>query len=157
MAADHEPGRVEQHVEPPEVPAQPASSEGGPPSAADASTSAEVPASAEVPTAAEAPAKSRGETAAPKDLIHRTRLSGLWIAIGCFAIILVFLLIFILQNDHKVEISYLGIHGQLTLGIAMLFAALVGIVLTALAGTARILQLRAAARRRVHQSRRENR
>src|SRR5579859_766496 len=78
----------------------------------------------------------------------RTRLSGLWIAIGCFTIVLVFLLIFIVQNDSKVNISYLGIHGQLTLGIAMLWSALAGVVLTSLAGTARIMQLRAAARRR---------
>jgi len=88
-----------------------------------------------------------GAAQPPRRTLPRTRLSGLWVALGCFAIILIFLLIFILQNNHAVDISYLGAHGHLPLGVAMLFAAIVGIGLAALAGTARILQLRATVRR----------
>lgn len=88
-----------------------------------------------------------GPAGLPQHTLPRTRLSGLWVAIGCFAIILIFLLIFILQNDHTVDIGFLGAHGHLPLGVAMLFAAIVGIGLAALAGTARILQLRATVRR----------
>lgn len=86
----------------------------------------------------------------PERGVRRTRISGLWIAIGCFAVILVFLLIFILQNGQRADISYLGFHTHMPLGVGMLFAAIVGVLLTGLAGTARILQLRAAARRRAH-------
>ena len=57
------------------------------------------------------------------------------------------LLIFILENDRTVGISYLGAHGHLPLGVALLLAAVFGVVLVVLPGTARIIQLRIAARR----------
>ena len=60
---------------------------------------------------------------------------------------LLFLLIFILQNGRAVSISYLGMHGHLPLGVAMLLAAVCGVLLTILAGAARISQLHAVARR----------
>ena len=77
----------------------------------------------------------------------RTRVSGVWVAIGFFTIVLLFLLIFILQNSHSVDISYLGLHSRLPLGVALLLSTVCGVLLVVLAGTARILQLRAAARR----------
>lgn len=83
----------------------------------------------------------------PQHKIRRTRISGLWVAIACFAIVLLLLLIFILENNHSVDIAYFGFHGHLPLGVALLLAAVCGILLVALAGTARILQLRTAARR----------
>jgi uncharacterized integral membrane protein len=89
--------------------------------------------------------------------VQRTRLSGLWIAIGCFAVVLLFALIFVLQNSQSVEISYLGAHGHLPLGVAMLLAAVVAVLLVGLAGTARILQLRAAARRNQAHTRHQER
>jgi uncharacterized integral membrane protein len=79
--------------------------------------------------------------------LKRTRISGLWVAVGCFAVILLLLLIFILQNSQKVDISYMGAHGHLPLGVALLLAAVCGVILVVLAGTARISQLRTTARR----------
>lgn len=79
---------------------------------------------------------------------RRTRISGLWIALGCFGVLLLFALLFILQNDHSVNITYFGAHGHLPLGVALLLAAICGGMLVTLVGTARILQLRAHARRR---------
>ena len=67
---------------------------------------------------------------------------------GFFAVILLLLLIFILQNNTDVSVSYLGMHGHLPLGVALLLAAVCGVLLVVLAGTARIGQLRATARRR---------
>ena len=61
--------------------------------------------------------------------------------------VLLFLLIFILQNGRTVDISYLGMHGHLPLGVALLLAAVCGVLLTILAGAARISQLHAVARR----------
>jgi uncharacterized integral membrane protein len=88
-----------------------------------------------------------GAVAPPRHRNGRTRISGLWVAIGCFAVVLLLLLLFILQNSQHVDITYFGLHGHLPLGVALLLAAVCGILLVALAGTARILQLRAAARR----------
>ena len=119
--------------------------------------SAEVPESTE-PTAptAKIPPTAPGTTAPgpaarPQDhKIGRTRLSGTWAAIVGFAIVLLLLLIFIIQNGQSVKISYLGANGSLPLGVALLCAAVAGILLVALAGSARILQLRATARRHRH-------
>jgi uncharacterized integral membrane protein len=52
-----------------------------------------------------------------------------------------------LQNGTKVDISYLGAHGHLPLGVALLLSAVCGVLLVILAGAARISQLRAVARR----------
>ena len=57
------------------------------------------------------------------------------------------LLIFILQNGTKVDISYMGAHGHLPLGVALLLSAVCGVLLVVLAGAARISQLRTVARR----------
>jgi uncharacterized integral membrane protein len=101
------------------------------------------PGGAEVPPEPSAPPAA----ARPRPTVKRTRTSGLWVAVGLFAVILLLLLIFILQNEHKVDISYLGAHGHLPLGVALLLAAVCGVLLVVLAGTARISQLKAVNRR----------
>jgi uncharacterized integral membrane protein len=83
----------------------------------------------------------------PQHRIKRTRTGGIWVAVGFFAVILLLLLIFILQNNTDVSVSYLGMHGHVPLGVALLLAAVCGVLLVVLAGTARIGQLRATARR----------
>jgi uncharacterized integral membrane protein len=85
--------------------------------------------------------------ALPQHKIKRTRISGLWVSVGFFAVVLLLLLIFILQNGTKVDISYMGAHGHLPLGVALLLSAVCGVLLVVLAGAARISQLRAVARR----------
>jgi lipopolysaccharide assembly protein A len=99
-----------------------------------------------------APQQAAPPTAVPPPLppqhrIKRTRTSGIWVAVGFFAVILLLLLIFILQNGTQVSVSYLGMHGHLPLGVALLLAAVSGVLLVVLAGAARISQLRATARR----------
>jgi uncharacterized integral membrane protein len=86
-------------------------------------------------------------TALPQHRIKRTRISGLWVSVGFFAVVLLLLLIFILQNGTKVDISYMGAHGHLPLGVALLLSAVCGVLLVVLAGAARISQLRTVARR----------
>ena len=83
----------------------------------------------------------------PQHQIRRTRISGLWVSVGFFAVVLLLLLIFILQNGTKVDISYMGAHGHLPLGVALLLSAVCGVLLVVLAGAARISQLRTVARR----------
>lgn len=60
------------------------------------------------------------------------------------------LVVFILQNPRRVEVSYLGFTGSLPLGVALLLAAVGGGVLVAIAGVARVTQLRMIARRTRH-------
>jgi lipopolysaccharide assembly protein A len=96
------------------------------------------------PPAPAAPAPSH---AAPPLKIKHTRTSGLWVAVGFFAVVLLLLLIFILQNGTQVSVSYLGAHGHLPLGVALLLSAVCGVLLVVLAGAARISQLRTVARR----------
>jgi uncharacterized integral membrane protein len=79
--------------------------------------------------------------------IRRTRIGGLWVAAASFAVVLLMLLIFILQNSQLVAISYLGGHGHLPLGVALLLAAVFGVLLVVIPGTGRIIQLRLTARR----------
>jgi uncharacterized integral membrane protein len=111
----------------------------------------QVPPQQTAPPQQAAPEPAAPPAAAPHSLpqhrIKRTRTGGIWVAVGCFAVILLLLLIFILQNNTDVSVSYLGMHGHLPLGVALLLAAVCGVLLVVLAGTARIGQLRATARR----------
>jgi uncharacterized integral membrane protein len=63
------------------------------------------------------------------------------------AVALVVVLIFIIQNTHAVDISFLGAHLHLSLAVALLLAAVAGALVMAAAGTARITQLRRIMRR----------
>ena len=85
--------------------------------------------------------------ALPHHRVKHTRISGLWFAVAFFAVLLLFLLIFILQNEQKVDISFLGAHGHLPLGVALLLAAVGGVLLAIAAGVARMAQLRSVARK----------
>ncbi len=57
------------------------------------------------------------------------------------------LIVFMLQNTRSVEIHFVGLHGTLSLAMALLIATVGGILLTLVLGTARITQLRLLARR----------
>lgn len=79
--------------------------------------------------------------------IERTRTGGLWVGLILSAVVLVVLLVFILQNLDPVRIQFLGLVGQLPTGVALLLAAVAGLLLVAIPGGLRILQLRRLARR----------
>jgi putative membrane protein len=83
----------------------------------------------------------------PERVLKPTRTSGLWIAVIGFALLLLLLAVFLLQNGQSVEISYLGANGHIPLAVAMLLSAVAGALLVATAGVARVLQLRHTARR----------
>jgi len=75
------------------------------------------------------------------------RISGVWVALTLSAVVLIFLLIFIVQNNVDVPIRFLWMAGTLPLGVALLFAAALGVLLVAIPGYGRILQLRRALRK----------
>ncbi|GAA1829773.1 hypothetical protein GCM10009836_04590 [Pseudonocardia ailaonensis] len=76
-----------------------------------------------------------------------SRISGVWVGLIFSALVLLFLLIFILQNMGAVQIYFLGGSGTLPTGVALLLAAIAGVLLVAIPGTARIVQLRRQARK----------
>ena len=98
------------------------------------------------------PARSEADQPAPlsaplQHKIRRTRVGGVWVGLAIAAVVLVFLLIFILENGQSASIGYFGAHGHLPLGVALLLAAVGGALLVIIPGTGRIVQLRLAARR----------
>jgi uncharacterized integral membrane protein len=80
--------------------------------------------------------------------VPRSRTGGLWVAVVLFALVLLLLLIFVLENGQRAEVAFFGMHGHLPQGVALLLAAIFGILLVALPGTVRIVQLRMLGRRR---------
>lgn len=76
-----------------------------------------------------------------------TRLSGMHTALIAGGAGLIVVMIFIIQNAHAVNISFLGAHLRLSLAVALFLAAIAGGLLMAAAGTARITQLRRIIRR----------
>jgi lipopolysaccharide assembly protein A len=88
-------------------------------------------------------------TAAPEALPgeRRTRLSGAWTAVVVGLLALVVILVFILQNQQSVEVSFLMFSGHLPLAVALLFAMILGALIVFAFGAARLLQLRMVAGR----------
>jgi uncharacterized integral membrane protein len=83
----------------------------------------------------------------PEPALGHSRSGGLWTGLILSAIVLIFLLVFILQNQISVTIRFLGFAGSVPVGVALLLAAIAGLLLVAIPGGMRILQLRRAARR----------
>ena len=78
---------------------------------------------------------------------RRTRLSGAWTAVVVGLIALVVILVFILQNQQSVQVSFLMFSGHLPLAVALLFAMILGALIVFAFGAARLLQLRMVAGR----------
>jgi lipopolysaccharide assembly protein A len=83
----------------------------------------------------------------PKLRPAHTRISGMRTAMIAGVAGLIVVMIFIIQNAHSVNISFLGAHLRLSLAVALFLAAIAGALLMAAAGTARITQLRRIMRR----------
>jgi uncharacterized integral membrane protein len=76
--------------------------------------------------------------------VRTTRASYLWVGMIIAALVLILLLIFIAQNSQQVSIHFLGFHGHLSFAVAVLIAAVCGLLLVAIPGTMRIVELRKA-------------
>jgi uncharacterized integral membrane protein len=71
----------------------------------------------------------------------RSRISAAWFGMVAAALVLVLLLIFILQNTRSVKITYFTVSGTIPVGVALLFAAVGGLLLAGLVASLRIWQL----------------
>lgn len=85
--------------------------------------------------------------APPENAVKFTKAAALWSALIPGFLILIVLLIFVAQNTESAQFAFLGWQWSLPLGVAILAAAVCGGLLTVTAGTARIIQLRRAAKR----------
>ncbi|MEN3321001.1 MAG: hypothetical protein V7643_4403 [Mycobacterium sp.] len=84
---------------------------------------------------------------APESAVKFTRAAALWSALIAGFVILILLLVFILQNTDSATIHFFVWEWNLPVGVAILLAAVCGGLLTVAAGTARIVQLRRAAKK----------
>ena len=106
------------------------------------------PADSSLPAEPEVAAPADGEATLAEHTIEPTRTSMVWTMVGIGVVLLVAILVFILQNSQRVRMRFLMVNGTLPLGVALLFAALLAL-LVLVAGAARVL-LRVVARRHRH-------
>ena len=104
-----------------------------------------------VQAAPEAPTVPTAQPEKPAPAVRRSRSGGLWTGLILSAIVLIFLLVFILQNQDSVRITFLWFGGSLPVGVALLLAAIAGLLLVAIPGGVRMTQLRRTARRALRQ------
>ena len=83
----------------------------------------------------------------PESAVKFTRAAALWSALIAGFVILILLLVFIMQNTDSATVHFFGWDWNLPVGVALLLAAVSGGLLTVAAGSARIIQLRRAAKR----------
>jgi uncharacterized integral membrane protein len=90
---------------------------------------------------------AQDNAAPPESAVKFTRTASVWTSLTAGFLILIVLLIFITQNTSSVQLAFLNLRWTLPLGVAILLAAVSGGLITVLAGTARIYQLRRAAKK----------
>ena len=82
----------------------------------------------------------------PSD-VKFTRAAALWSSLILGFLVLIVLLIFIAQNTASTPFAFLTWHWNLPLGVAILFAAVCGGLITAFVSAARMFQLRRVAKK----------
>jgi uncharacterized integral membrane protein len=80
--------------------------------------------------------------------LPRTRTGTAWASIVSSVLLLILLVVFIAQNAHPVEVSFLMLHGRFPLAVALLAAVAGGALVAVIGGTLRMVQLRRAVPRR---------
>ena len=118
------------------------------PGAADTTARAETSRAEAPATPVPAPTPAPAPAPAPAPEARQvTRAGMVWAAVASALVVLIVLIAFILQNQDYVQVKFFGLEGSVPLGMALFIAAVGGGVLVAIAGAARIIQLRVAAHR----------
>ena len=95
------------------------------------------------------PVGAREVPVVPRDrAVPRTRWGAAWVGVCAAALTLVALIVLMLQNTRRVEVTFLWMHGTLPLALALLIAGVGSAILVMVFGAARITQLRRLVRRR---------
>lgn len=106
---------------------------------ADAGTSA--------PTEQLTPPQPAQPAAVPPGRVPRTRIGTAWAALIAAALLAVLLIVFLVQNTHSTQLSFLWMTTTTPLAVALLIAAVGSVLLTLIVGTARITQFRRLVRK----------
>jgi uncharacterized integral membrane protein len=91
---------------------------------------------ADPPTAVPPPSPAGTPQMSPTSPVPHTRTGAAWFGICVAALLFVVLIVFMLQNTRSVEVSFLGMHGNLPLALALLVAAVGAAILTMVVGAA---------------------
>jgi uncharacterized integral membrane protein len=84
----------------------------------------------------------------PQPEFPATRTSRAWWTLGAGLFVLLLIVIFMAQNDDKVDVHFLWIKAHdVTLAVALFLAAIMGGLTVLLLGAGRMLQLRRQAKR----------
>ena len=86
-------------------------------------------------------ASASNQEAAVPQATKRSVSRAAWFALIAGAVALIFLLVFVLQNNVPTELTFWAWTFTSPVGVAMLFAAIAGALVTALVGTARMIVL----------------
>ena len=114
---------------------------------ADRPSSATPPPESAIGTPPEPTATPTEYLLKPESAVKFTRAAALWSALITGFLILIVLLVFIMQNTDSATVHFFGWDWNLPVGVALLLAAVCGGLLTVAVGTARIVQLRRAAKK----------
>ncbi len=104
-----------------------------------------APTTGDTPPMGSAP--TTGSAPLPESAVTFTKAAAMWGALATGFLILIVLLIFIAQNTESTEFAFLGWRWSQPLGVAIMFAAVAGGLLTFVVGAVRIFQLRRAAKK----------
>lgn len=94
------------------------------------------------PQAAAVPGGPNPTAASPGSPTRRTRISAAWVGVIIGVVVLAFLLAFIIQNSQSVKVSLFTVNVKMPLGVALLLAAVAGVLLAGIVASLRIWQLR---------------
>jgi uncharacterized integral membrane protein len=83
----------------------------------------------------------------PELVVPKTKTSRTWVAVGVGLFVLLLVIIFIAQNLHTARLNFLWLHGNVTIGLALSLAFVLGGLVVLLLSAARLAQLRLVARR----------
>ncbi len=92
---------------------------------------------AEVPSG-----RPNGPTSSSERPTRHTRISGVWVVVVVGVVVLVLDLVFIIQNSQSVKVSFFTGSVNMPLGVALLLAAIGGVLLAAIVASLRMWQLR---------------
>ena len=104
-------------------------------------------------TAIATPADAGPDGASRTDTQRRSRSRAAWFALVVGVVVLIFMLIFILQNNVPSQFTFLAWDFTIPLGVAVLFAGIGGALITALVGTVRMIVLGRNVRKLEHSRR----
>lgn len=106
------------------------------------------PAAEQSTVATAEPAGNTASDASPATEVPLTRAGAAWVGVSAAAVVAILLIIFLVQNTHLVQVNFLGMSSSTSLALMLLIAAVAGVFITAVLGTARMIQLRRIIRRR---------